>query len=67
MINKGAMPASPVSDVQVVRDTNSPEYREQVDKASREFEGILLAQLFRVMRSTIPKTELMGGEFEREM
>ena len=67
MIDTGPKTAAPASEVQIVRDTNSPEYREQVDKASKEFEGILLAQLFRVMRSTIPKSELMGGEFERDM
>lgn len=54
-------------DVKVVQDTRSAEYRREVDKASREFEGILLAQLFRVMRSSVMRSELLGGDNEREI
>jgi Rod binding domain-containing protein len=67
MIYESAPAAPPVVDIDIVRDTRSTEYREQVDKAAKEFEGILLAQLFRVMRSTIPETELLGSGFEREV
>lgn len=56
-----------MSEVRIVRDTQTPEYRREADKATREFEGVMLAQLFRVMRSTVQRSDLLGGEHEREI
>ncbi len=52
-------------DVKSVPVTESARYREELRKTTKEFEGVLLAKMFQAMRSTVPKSELMGGGHEQ--
>jgi Rod binding domain-containing protein len=55
------------SDVRIVGDTQSAEYRRELKKAADDFEGILVAYLFRVMRTAVPKSEFFGETQGREI
>lgn len=46
-------------------EPGSAEYARQLRKAAAEFEGVLLAKMFEVMRESVPKDGLLDGGFER--
>ncbi len=53
-------------DIRPVDDPASPRYRQELRRATEEFESLFLAQLFRAMRETVPEGGVFDDGFERQ-
>lgn len=47
--------------VKQTASSKEPKSREQLNKIAKDFESILVFQMLKSMRSTVPKSELLGG------